>query len=194
MVLGALMIGAGFVQVAAQRQNVSGFFLGLVGWWLLMAAREEEQAGALHRVLDGVRMADLMRPVGAAPGWITIRTFAEQYGTARPGWVWLLERWGGGYEAVMAGDALRSVPPDEWDLRRPMELGVPVGNAVGAEPDDDALVTLSRTDGHQVVLVVAGGQTIGAVLPSDVETVLRSGRRPQPATGWPTQPASTPVG
>jgi hypothetical protein len=139
-------------------------------------------------------VADLMRPVGAAPGWITARTFVEQYGSTRPGWVWLLEGWGGGYQGIMASEALRSVPPDEWDLRRPIDVAVPVENAIGAEPDDDALTTLARTDGHQVVLVVAGGHTVGAVLPSDVDAVLRSGERPQRAPGWPTRPASTPVG
>jgi hypothetical protein len=49
---------------------------------------------------------------------------------------------------------------------------------VAARAGEPALDALRRTNGRQILLVVEGGRTVGAVLPTDVEAVLRTGRRP----------------
>jgi hypothetical protein len=49
------------------------------------------------------------------------------------------------------------------------------GAARAGEPVLDAL---RRTDGTQVLLVIEGGRTVGAVMPSDVQAILRTGQRP----------------
>src|SRR5581483_2186875 len=72
-VLGGLMIFAGFVMTSRPAYGVNGLFVAFIGWWLLASARSERSVGAVHHALDGVRMSDLMRPVGSAPGWITVR-------------------------------------------------------------------------------------------------------------------------
>jgi hypothetical protein len=123
--------------------------------------------------------------VGAAPGWITVRAFADGYASGRPGWVWLLERWDGGYGGVLPGDAIGSVPFPQWDLARPLDVALPISAVAGAAPDEDALDIVTRTGGNQVILVVDGGRTVGAVLPADLEALVRLGRRgPVPSTGW----------
>ena len=106
MLLGAALIGVGFFFAARRGDLLNGLFIGIIGWWLLGSARSELTVGSLQRALDGVSVSQVMRPVGAAPGWITVRSFAEQYASSRPGWVWLLEDWsGGGYKGVLLGDA-----------------------------------------------------------------------------------------
>jgi Zn-dependent protease len=171
--LGGILIGVGFV-IGTQGANwLGGLFIAFVGWWLLSAARAEFSAGAMHGALDGVRMADIMRPVGAAPGWITVRAFAEGYATGRPGWVWLLENWGGGYGGALLGDSLASVPFPQWDLLRPMDVAAPITATTGAEPTDEVLTVLTRSGDKQVILVVDGGRTVGAVLPSDVTALVK---------------------
>lgn len=183
--LGALMVIGGLILIARSMDPIDGLFLGVIGWWLLSSARAEREVGAAQHALGGLRISDLMRPVGAAPGWITVRTFAEEYAAHRPGWVWLLEGWGGGYSGVLLGDAISWVPYTKWDLARPVDVAVPISAAVGAAPDEDVLTVMARTEGRQVVLVVEGNRTIGAVLPSDVEAVARDGRRrPLESTGW----------
>ena len=43
----------------------------------------------------------------------------------------------------------------------------------------------TRTGANQVILVVDGGQTVGAVLPADLEALVRVGRRgPVPSGTW----------
>lgn len=191
MGLGVLLVAAGFAVFNRSDNLLDGWFIAFVGWWLLGSARAERQAAQLRHALDGMSITEVMRPVGAAPGWITIRTFAEQYATGHPGWVWLLEGWesgaqaGGGYTGVLLGDAIAGVPFPQWDLARPVDVAAPINSAMGASPTDDALTVMSKLGSHQVVLVIDGGQTIGAVLVADLEALVKmGGRRPVPSTGW----------
>ena len=173
--IGAAVIVAGFVMTERTNDLYNGLLIGFIGWWMLASARAELGSGVLHRALDGVRIADIMRPVGDAPGWITIRAFVDQYSSGRPGWIWLLRDWNGDYAGVLVGDAVASVPYPSWDLTRPLDVALPITATAGAAPDEDALGVLSRTVGRQVVFVVADGQTLGAVLPHDIEALVRTG-------------------
>jgi Zn-dependent protease len=178
MLLGGALVAAGFF-VAARRQDVQdGLFIGLIGWWLLGSARAELNVGALQRALDGVSIAQVMRPVGAAPGWITVRSFAEQYAAVHPGWVWLLEGWGGvGYQAVLVGDTLSAVPFARWDVVRPIDVALPISVTTGARSDEAVIDVLTRTADKQVIIVVDSGRTVGAVLPADVDAIARMASR-----------------
>ncbi|HET6965425.1 MAG TPA: site-2 protease family protein [Acidimicrobiales bacterium] len=189
VVLGGAIVVLGLVVTERSQDLYNGLVIGFIGWWLLGSARAELGSGALHRALDGVRIADVMRPVGEAPGWITIRSFVEQYSTSRPGWVWLLRDWNGGYAGVLVGDAVAAVPYPNWDLTRPLDVALPVNLTTGAAPDDDALSVLARSGGRQVIFVVAEGRTLGAVLPSDVEALVRTGGRVVPGR----RPAAGPI-
>jgi Zn-dependent protease len=190
IVLGAALVVAGFVFTERNRDLVDGLLIGFVGWWLLASARAELGSGAVHRALDGRRISDVMRPVGESPGWITVRSFAESYAASRPGWVWLLQDWNGGYSGVLLGDTVNSVPYPHWDLARPLDVAMPISATTGARPDEDALSVLTRTGGNKVILVVDGGHTVGAVLPGDIEALIRFGGRVVPGR----RPATGPVG
>jgi Zn-dependent protease len=183
--LGTALVALGFFVLVRAVDPLNGFFISFIGWWLLGAARSERQSGQVRQSLDGIRMSEIMRPVGSAPGWITVRAFAERYVSGRPGWVWMLERWDGGYGGVLLGDSVGAVPFSEWDLARPLDVAAPISATTGATPDEDALQVLNRTGTNQVILVVDAGQTVGAVLPADLEALVRVGRRgPVPSEGW----------
>jgi Zn-dependent protease len=183
--LGSLMMAGGFLILLRTRDALNGFFISFIGWWILGSARAERDQGRVRQSLEGTPISEFMRPVGAAPGWITVRAFADTYASGRPGWVWLLERWEGGYGGVLPGDVIGSVPFPQWDLARPLDVALPISTATGAAPDEDALDVMTRTHGKQVILVVDDGRTVGAVLPADLEALVRLGRRgPVPSRGW----------
>jgi hypothetical protein len=183
--LGSLLIGVGFIALVRTTNPINGFFISFVGWWLLGSARAERQLAQVRHNLSGVTLGDIMRPVGAAPGWITVRAFADGYAAGRPGWVWLLEKWDGGYSGVLLGDAIGAVPFPQWDLARPQDVAVPITAATGAAPNEDALEAIGRTGGKQVLLIIDGDRTVGAVLPADLDALVRVGPRgPVPSTGW----------
>lgn len=177
MGFGAAVVAVSFVILTRGVGGAQVLILAVLGYWLMAAARSEYQAAMVHEVLDGTKLSDLMRPVGGAPGWITIHAFVDGYDSQRPGIVWLLQGWDGEYKAVVAGEALRAVPPQQWGAVRPLDVAVPVSAVAGARPGDDALATLGRTGGRQIILVVDGGHTVGAVLPTDVEAMLASRSR-----------------
>jgi Zn-dependent protease len=188
--LGAIMIVVGFVMISGRLNALDGLLVAAIGWWILGSARMELTLGAVHHALDGVSMSDIMRPVGSAPGWITVRAFADGYATGHPGWVWLLEGWGGGYSGAILGDSLAALPLPQWDLVRPVDLAIPISETTGAGPTEEALTVMRRRDGKEVIFVVDGGRTVGAVLASDVDALVRMGGSKSPlpwgraVAGW----------
>ena len=180
VILGGAIILLGLIVTERDQAIENGLLIGFIGWWLLASARSELGTGALQRALSGVLLSDVMRPVGEAPGWITIRAFVDQYSGPRPGWVWLLKDWNGDYAGVLAGDAVAMVPYPNWDLSRPNDVAIPIAQTTGASPTENALSALARTSGERVIFVVADGKTLGAVLPMDVEALVRSGGRVVP--------------
>jgi Zn-dependent protease len=180
--LAAVVIGLGVYELLSRRDRIDGFFLFALAWWLATAARDEDSQAAVQHVLAGLQIHEIMRPVGAAPGWLRLDELVTRYVARRdPASVWLLERWGGGYSGIVSSEALLAVPPP-WAAIRPEDIAVPVGAAGAAAPYEDVLEALQRTGGHQVLLVVEDGRTVGAVLPADIEGLIRSRRRPSVAT------------
>jgi Zn-dependent protease len=179
VLLGAVMVIAGLDRLLVSGDQIDGLVLAVLGFWIMASARNEEQAGHVVAALEHLRVADVMRPVGSAPGWVTVRTFLEHYDAPHPGTVWLLERWNEpGYAGLVAGHDVRRVPSDRWDGLRPTDLAVSVDLAGAARAGEPVLDALRRTDGTQVLLVIEGGRTVGAVMPSDVQAILRTGQRP----------------
>jgi Zn-dependent protease len=184
--IGIVMLGFYFTSRSGSLAN--GLFVGAVGWWIVISARSELGYGAVHKALDGVSIGEVMRPIGAAPAWITVRSFADGFAGPRPGWVWLLESWGGGYEGVLSGDSLSRVPFPQWDHVRPADIALPISSTTGAAPEENTLDVLTRTGGKDVIIVVKDGRSIGAVMPSDLEAMVRMASRGRPVAG--TRPAT----
>jgi Zn-dependent protease len=164
-------------------ETFNALVTGVLGWWLIVAARSERRVAAVHQVLDGCRCADIMRAVQAGPGWVTVDTFLAGCPADRrpPGPVWLLEGWGNaGYVGVATPEALASVPAAQRHTLRALDVSIPVTAATGARPADDLLETLTASAGARVILVVDGGRTVGAIIPADVDILVHLGRRPDP--------------
>jgi Zn-dependent protease len=187
LVLAAAIFVLGTYQLVDRADRLDGIFVLVLAWWLWGAARDEERQAVVHRVLDGVPVHDVMRPVDAAPGWLRVDEMMSRYvNRGDPTSVWLLESWGGGYSGIVSSEALLAVP-QPWNAIRAEQVAIPVAAAAAASPVEDLLDALERTGGRQVLLVVDDDRTVGAVLPADIELLMRSGRRP-------TVPPPLPVG
>jgi Zn-dependent protease len=174
--LATVIISLGIFDVLVRRDGLDGLLVGALGWWILIAARGEDREAVVHRALEGVLVHQVMRPVAAAPGWITTAELVAGYAGANPTTVWMLERWGGGYSGVVSSDAIRALPRP-WDGLRVDSVAVPVEAAAAAGPWEEVITAVQRTEGLQVILVVDGGRTVGAVLPADVDKLVRAGPR-----------------
>ncbi|MDQ6785057.1 MAG: site-2 protease family protein [Actinomycetota bacterium] len=192
VVLGVLVLLAGAWEASRGRtasDTFNALVTGLLGWWLISVARSERHVADVHRVLDGCRCADVMRPVAEGPGWVTIDTFlagcpADQH---NPGLVWLLEGWGAdGYVGVVTAEALISVSAAQRHVLRPIDVAIPVTEAAGAGPSDDVLETLASGTGARVILVIDGRRTVGAIVPADIDSLVHLGRRAIPVMAAPS--------
>ncbi|MGH9061747.1 MAG: M50 family metallopeptidase, partial [Acidimicrobiales bacterium] len=47
--LGVLVVAAGTVMTVQRRNNIDGLIVAVMGWWLITAARSEEQVAGVHR-------------------------------------------------------------------------------------------------------------------------------------------------
>lgn len=177
MGLGALLVALG-AWSSVERRGTDGLLLIALGWFMYSSARGETQLARVHHALDGVKVADVMRPVRPAPGWVTVGSFLEHLGGDHAS-VFMLEAWGaaGRTTGLVATDGLTALGPDARD-RRVADVAAPVSEARGATPGEDVITALGRHSSPHVLLVIDGGYTVGAVLPSDVETVVRGGRPP----------------
>lgn len=177
MGLGVILVAFG-AWSSVERRGTDGLVLIVLGWFMYSSARSETQIARVHHALEGVTVADVMRPVRPAPGWVTVQSFLENLGGDRTS-VFMLEAWGaaGRTTGLVATDGLVALGPVARD-RRVSEVAVPVADAREAAPTDDVIGALSRGNRPQVLLAVDGGFTVGAVLPTDVEALIRSGRPP----------------
>ncbi|MDQ2726593.1 MAG: site-2 protease family protein [Actinomycetota bacterium] len=190
--LGVLVLLVGAYEAATGHtagDTFNALVTGVLGWWLIVAARAERQVAAVHRVLDGCRCADVMRTVQAGPGWVTIDTFLAgcpvEHRSSGP--MWLLEGWGeAGYVGVVTAETLAAIPATQRHLLRPIDVAIPVTEAAGAGPADDVLETLASSTGARVILVIDGGRTVGAIVPADVDVLVHIGRRPTAMTVSPS--------
>lgn len=180
---GGLVVLLGGWQAASAHSaggTIDAFVVGLVGWWLISTARAERRLASVHRVLEGCRCADVMRPVMAGPGWVTVDAFLAGIpaGAHAPAPVWMLEEWGspGRTTGVITTEALQMVAPPLRATVRPVDVAAPVDRTTGAHPGDDLLATLSSSGGSAMILVTDAGRTVGAIVPSDVEAIVSRGR------------------
>ena len=176
-----LMIGLGFLALFVQGA-LSGLWLIFLGWFLLNAARGEEEQVMMRRALTGLRVGDAMTPDATlVPGWITVDEFMRSYilpgqrATAFP-----LKTLDGALDGLVTLAQLTHVTPEERQSRRVRDVGVgmdQVAKASPAEPVTSVLDRFSTSDEGQM-LVIDGGKLVGRLSPADITRVLSGRRRP----------------
>ena len=73
------MIGVGLLEFLAG-SLVSGVWMAFIGWFVLVAARDEETWVLTRQAIAGVRVGDVMTAhPHTAPGGITVEDFIQRY-------------------------------------------------------------------------------------------------------------------
>ena len=175
-----LMIGLGFLALFVQGA-LSGLWLIFLGWFLLNAARGEEEQVMMRRALTGLRVGDAMTPDATlAPGWITVDEFMRTYLPGQRASAFPLKTFDGVLDGLVTLAQLTHVAPEERQSRRVRDVGVgmdQVAKASPAEPVTSVLDRFSTSDEGQM-LVIDGGKLVGRLSPADITRVLSGRRRP----------------
>jgi CBS domain-containing protein len=165
---------------------VGGVWLAFIGWFIFVAAREEEAQVTTRQALAGLRVADAMTAnPHAAPGWLTVDDFIERYLLGDRHSAYPVADRDGSTVGLVTLRQLRDVAPSQRATTSVREIALPLRSVPTAAPPEplSALIERLAAAGHgSRALVIDGGRVVGIVTPSDLARLIDVYRlaRPQP--------------
>lgn len=184
--LGILIALFGLLQLFAGNL-IGGLWLGVIGWFLLNAARTSYRQHVLRAGLEGVTARDAMTadPEVVSPN-ISVGKLVEDH---------FFRQKHGSYPVVEDGEPVGlvtmeetgQVERDRWDAVRVREVMIPYGEEIRVRPDEElfeVIRKLGESPARRVLVVDEDGRLRGILTARDVTAwlALRTGHRPPPAT------------
>jgi len=151
---------------------LDGLWIGFIGWFLLQAARGEEQQVRIEQESRGVYVFNVMQPPppACAPG-TTIREFVDEQVLRSGQRASPVVADGQLVGLVTLKDVLR-VPRDQWGLLSVARVMIPASQLITVEAHEPLYAALKRVMSAEVsqVPVVDNGNLVGLI---NVESALR---------------------
>ena len=177
VMVGFVLIGLGLAQVVLGR-GFGGLWLALIGWFLVNAARAEEQQTIWQSALAGINVADVMTPdpVTASPE-LTVQQFIDDYLMRyRFSSVPLVDS-AGQLAGLVTLNRIRQVPKEQRAGTRLADIGcrpadLPV--AAAQEPLTDLLPRMAGCSDGRAVVLDPQRRLVGIVSPSDVARTVQA--------------------
>jgi Zn-dependent protease len=167
-------VGAGLVAYGLLG-TVTGWGIGtlwtaLVGWFLVIAARQERDHALLGGEAGGLLAGQVMTPAPVtAPAWFTVDAFLRNYVEPWQAAALPLRTFDGRPAGVVTAAALWAVPMDRRQIVRAGDVAIPPSALVLVAPDQPVAGLAARlANGRTVAAVVAGGRLLGLVTASDL--------------------------
>jgi Zn-dependent protease len=162
--------------------GIGTLWTALVGWFLVIAARQERELALLGGGLDhGLRAAQVMTPAPAvAPAWFTVDAFLRTYVEPWQAAALPLRGFDGHPAGVVTAAALYAVPADRRHIVRAGDVAIPMSALVLVGPDEPVADLATRlAGGRTVAAVVSGGQLLGLITAADLARAAGQGERPR---------------
>jgi Zn-dependent protease len=181
-----VLIGIGVVELWFGL-GLGGIWSILLGWFLLGAARSEEEQVDLEERLAGYRVRDVMTPQPlTAPASISVAELLDDYVLRRHCSAFPLVDATGRVVGLATLARARAVPSGRRAVTPARDVAWPVHEVTTARPDEAVMPVLRRAAGGDGrVLVFDGERLVGIMSPSDIARVVQvlSAGRPLAATG-----------
>jgi Zn-dependent protease len=166
---------------------VGGVWLAFIGWFIFIAAREEEAQVTTRQALAGLRVADAMTAnPHAAPGWLTVEDFIERYLLGDRHSAYPVADRDGSITGLVTLRQLRDVAASRRATTSVREIALPLQSVPTATPAEplSALIERLAAAGHgSRALVIDGGKVVGIVTPSDLARLIDVYRLARPGPG-----------
>jgi Zn-dependent protease/CBS domain-containing protein len=157
-------------------ENMSGLWLGLLGWFLLDAATASYQQGEMLTGLRGVRVGEVMsRDCLTVQADMPLQRFADEYVLKTGRRCYVVEEQGTTVGMMTPADLMR-VDRARWTDTAIGEVARPLHQLQSVSPDTpvvEALLTMGREDLNQVP-VLAAGRMEGMLSRSHIMHVLQN--------------------
>lgn len=166
---------------------IGGVWLAFIGWFIFIAAREEEMRVTTRQALAGLRVADAMTAnPHTAPGWLTVEDFIQRYVLGDRHSAYPVADRDGSTMGLVTLRQLRELAPNRRTTTSVREIALPLDSVTTAAPGEplSALIDRLASAGHgSRALVIDGGQVVGIVTPSDLARLIDVYRLAQPGPG-----------
>ncbi|MBR8638867.1 site-2 protease family protein [Streptomyces tuirus] len=173
-VLGVVLIGLGWIVVL--RGAVSGLWLTVIGFFVVIVAGAEHQRARLAPALRGMRAADAMTsPVETCQDWLTVQRCIDDVAAhARHSALALID-FEGRPSGLVHLPRLARIPAAQRDTLRVRDVATPRARCTTCAPDDllqDVLEKLSP--GRALPILVTEGQNLeGIITADDISRIAR---------------------
>jgi Zn-dependent protease len=159
--------------------GIGTLWTALVGWFLVIAARQERELAVLPPGPAGRRADQVMTPApAAAPAWFTVDALLRSHVEPWQAAVLPLRTFDGRPAGVVTAAALYAVPQDRRHLVRAGDVAIPLSAVVLVAPDQPVADLATRlAGGRTVAAVVAGGQLLGLITQADLARAAAEGER-----------------
>jgi Zn-dependent protease len=155
---------------------VGGVWLAFIGWFLFVAAREEETQVTTRQALVGLRVADAMTAQPhTAPGWLTVEDFIERYLLGNRHSAYPVADRDGSIVGLVTLSQLRDVAASRRATTSVREIALPLHSVPTAAPLEPLTLLIERlaAAGHgSRALIIDGGKVVGIVTPSDLARLI----------------------
>lgn len=182
-VVAYLLIGLGLLDFLAG-SLVGGIWMVFIGWFLYVAAREEELHAVTGEALAGVSVGQVMTPnPHTTPGWITVEDFITRYLLGDRHSAYPVEAPNGSITGLVSLTELRRVTPGDRNTTLVCDVAVPLEQVPTAGPDEPITSLLERLAGTAArrALVVDSGRVVGIITSNDITRLIDVRRLIQPA-------------
>lgn len=173
-ILGILLIAVGWISVL--RGALSGLWLAVIGFFVLIVANAERQHARLAPALRGVRAADAMTsPVETCPDWITVQRCVEDVALRAHNSTLVLTAFDGRPSGLLHLPRLARIPAPQRETLRARDAATPLPQGSTCAPDDrleDVLEKLSPSGGMNI-LVMDGPRLVGIITARDISRIVQ---------------------
>ncbi|CAM2992613.1 site-2 protease family protein [Mycobacterium intermedium] len=164
---------------------IGGVWLAFIGWFILMAAREEEEDAKTQQMFTGMCVADAMTPQPrTAPGWIGVDDFIQRYLLGDRHSAYPVADRDGSITGLVTLRQLRDVLPDRRAMTTVSEIAVPLGDVPTATPGEPLNVLLQRMTPvgarSRALVVDDEGRVVGIVTSADLARLIEIYRLARP--------------
>jgi CBS domain-containing protein len=169
-----VLVGLGVLEFIAGG-DVGGLWLVFLGWFLLGAARAEEDQVVTQHALQGVRVGDVMThaPI-TAPADAPVAAIVDDYVLGHPCSAFPLVDGNGRVVGLLTLAQCKRVPAAERATTPASAVATPIDDVPTASPDELLVPVLQRTEGSDGrVLVMQDGHLAGIVTPTDVTRAVQ---------------------
>ncbi|AMW14336.1 hypothetical protein A4E84_35495 [Streptomyces qaidamensis] len=173
-VLGVVLIGLGWIVVL--RGALSGLWLTVIGFFVVIVAGAEHQRARLAPALRGMRAADAMTsPVETCQDWLTVQRCIDDVAADTRHSALALIDFEGRPSGLVHLPRLARIPAEQRDTLRVRDVATPWARCTTCAPDEmlqDVLEKLSP--GRALPVLVTEGQNLtGMITADDISRIVR---------------------